>query len=383
MSRTVTFGIVGGHGATGRIVASELWKSCDGEILIGGGDLAEGKALAAEFDGRASAAHVDILGAHSLDDFCSRCSIVVNCAGPVMALQDCVAQAAFRGRCHYIDAAGMSFVKERLLPHRQEIEDLGLSFVVSAGWNPGISELLPVYADAQARAKMDTIESLTVYFSDSGEWSANALRDAVWYVRKSGLRSPGYFRKGEWTRAKLSETSRRVNLGEPVGPGRFVMVSLPELSEVGRRLNNYDVFTYTYLSGFRTIMATTLMALVPLPDGLSVRLFRNLFRRNRLPVDGFVVAQILGRSQGRRLALTAQIVYKERRDYRIHGLVLATVARTVSESNGVRAGIHFLADAVDPIAFMTELRKAGVDADRDPRTSSRMNAVPHKHSGYS
>ena len=36
MSRTVTFGIVGSYGATGTIVASELWKSCDGEILAGG-----------------------------------------------------------------------------------------------------------------------------------------------------------------------------------------------------------------------------------------------------------------------------------------------------------------------------------------------------------
>jgi hypothetical protein len=159
----------------------------------------------------------------------------------------------------------------------------------------------------------------------------------------------------------MSEASRRVDLGDPVGPGRFALYLTPELSEVGRRLNNYDVFAYAYLSGFRTIMAITLMALLPLPEALSVRLFRNVFRRNRLPVDGFVVAQILGRSQGRRLALTAQIIYKERRDYWIHGLVLATVARTISEGNGIRAGIHFLADAVDPIAFMTELRKARVE----------------------
>jgi len=41
--------------------------------------------------------------------------------------------------------------------------------------------------------------------------------------------------------------------------------------------------------------------------------------------------------------------------------VLATAARIVSEGEGVRAGVHFLADAVDPIAFMTELRKAGVE----------------------
>jgi len=360
MSRTVTFGIVGGYGATGRIVASELWRSCDGEILIGGRDLAKGKALAAEFDRRVTAAHLDILDAHSLDDFCSRCSTIVNCAGPVMALQDRVAQAAFRRRCHYIDAAGMSFVKERMLPHSREIQDLGLSFVVSAGWMPRISELLPVYADAKARAKMDTIESLTLYFGDSGEWSTNALRDGFWSIRQSGLRSPGYFRKGEWTRAKMSEAFRRVNLGNPVGAGRFAIFFTPELSEVGRRFNNYDVFIYSYLSGLRTALAATLMALV-LPEGLGVRLVRNVFRRNRLPVDGFVAAQILGRSQGRRLALTVQIVYRERRDYWIHGLALATVARIVSESKGVRAGVHFLADAVEPIAFMAELRKAGVE----------------------
>ena len=66
-----------------------------------------------------------------------------------------------------------------MLSHSREIEDLGLSFVVSAGWNPGISELLPVYAGARARDKMDLIESLTVYFGDSGEWSTNALRDGA------------------------------------------------------------------------------------------------------------------------------------------------------------------------------------------------------------
>jgi hypothetical protein len=86
---------------------------------------------------------------------------------------------------------------------------------------------------------MDTIESLTVYLGNSGEWSANALRDGFWYIHQSGLRSPGYFRKGEWTRAKMSEAFRQVNLGNPVGAGRFAIFLTPELSEVGRRLNSY------------------------------------------------------------------------------------------------------------------------------------------------
>jgi hypothetical protein len=255
----------------------------------------------------------------------------------------------------------MSSVKERMLSHSREIEDLGLSFVVSAGWNPGISELLPVYAGARARDKMDLIESLTVYFGDSGEWSTNALRDGASFIHQMGLRSPGYFRKGDWTRAKMSEAFCRVDLGDPIGPGRYVMFSLPELAELGRRLNDFDVFTYGYLSGYRTAVATTLMAMIPLPEVLGVRLLRNVFRRNRGRVDGFVAAQILGSSAGRRLALRVQIVYKERRDYWINAVALTTVARMISESHPVRPDVHFLADAVDPIAAMAELRKAGVE----------------------
>ena len=104
-----------------------------------------------------------------------------------MLLEDRVAQAARRMRCHYVDLAGLSVVKERLLSYNREITDLGLSFVISAGWMPGLTELLPVYAFTRAKAKMDAIESLNVYFSDSGEWSTNALRDGLWYLRWVGL----------------------------------------------------------------------------------------------------------------------------------------------------------------------------------------------------
>jgi short subunit dehydrogenase-like uncharacterized protein len=56
MNRALTFGIVGGYGATGRVVVSELWKSSEGKILIGGRDLAKGTALAKELGNRVSAA---------------------------------------------------------------------------------------------------------------------------------------------------------------------------------------------------------------------------------------------------------------------------------------------------------------------------------------
>jgi hypothetical protein len=361
MSQAVRFGIVGGYGATGSVVVSELWKSCPGEIRIGGRNLARGQALAATFDGRVLAAHLDVLDAPSLDRFCRECSIVVHCGGPVMRLEDRVAQAALRNRCHYVDLAGLLLVKERLLPHSREITDLGLSFVISAGWLPGLTELLPVFAHARARACMDAIESLTVYFGDSGDWSLAAFQDMASFLRRFGLRRPGYFRKGERAVVKMQQGSPRVDLGGRVGLRRFALQSLPEQDEIGRRLSDGEVTFCSYLPGIRVALAAALVALLPLPNGLGARLLRSAFRRTNLPVGGFVVARVLGSSQGRRLALTAEIIYDKNQEYWINGLVVATVARLLVEGKGVQPGVHFLSDAVDPIAFMTELRKGGVE----------------------
>ena len=355
-----TFGIVGGCGATGRAVAVELLKCSDGELLIGGRDPAKLKSVTAELGSRVSVERVDVLDAASLDEFCSRCCVIVNCAGPVMLLQDRVAQAAFRQHCHYVDAAGMGLVKERLLPNSQEIAALGLSFVVSAGWTPGLTELLPVYGYARAKSRMDSIESVKAYSSDSGEWSGSALRDGVAFIRRTGLAKPGYFHKGQWVRAKTWEASLRVDLGDPIGLRRFSLFSMPEFNDVGCLLTDCDFLPYAYLSGFRNAIAFLMIALLPLSEDSCVRLLRNMFRRNRLAVAGFVEVRVIGRSQGRAAGLKMRMTFDAGRDYWINAVALATVASMVSARQGVQFGVHYLSAAMDPIALMGRLRKAGV-----------------------
>jgi len=360
MSHRVAFGVIGGYGATGRNAVAELLRSTSGDILIGGRNEAKARAAATESDGRVSASRVDVLDPNSLNEFCCRCFVIVNCASPVMVLEDRVAQAAWQARCHYVDAASLLIVKDRMAPQSQTIKEAKLSFVMSAGWLPGMSELLPLYAHVLARTKMDAIESSTMYFGDTSDWSDNAFQEAAWLMRRLGQSRRGYFRKGEWVREGIFSAAREADLGNPIGRQRFYLFSNPELSEIGSRLNDCTLSAYACVPGLRTMVASSLISLFPISEKRAGRLLQNSFRKNRLPVGGFVVVQVQGSSQGRKRSLRVQLIYKDGKEYWINGVVPATVARMISDGQ-VQPGLNYLASAVDPLCFVAELRLAGVE----------------------
>jgi hypothetical protein len=178
-------------------------------------------------------------------------------------------------------------------------------------------------------------------------------------MRHSGSRWRGYFRCGEWVRVGVFKASRKVDLGTDIGVRRFFMSATPELSEIGVRLNDCSFAAYACVPGPRIALAGALIAVLPLSDHLGAGLLRNGFRKDHLPMGGFVVCRVLGHSQGRQSTLTAQTVYEEARAYWITGLVAATAARMISEGKAVRRGVNFLVSAVDPSEFIRELQKAG------------------------
>jgi len=359
MNRFATFGVIGGSGSTGKAVAKELRCSTNKSILIGGRNLANSEAVAADL-GAVSAVRVDVRDPRSLKEFCGRCSVVVNCGGPVSELQDLVAQAALRTRSHYVDVAGLTLVREGMMPHDQELSDLGLACVISAGWLPGMTELLPAYSLAMSKTRMDAIHSVSIHSGDSGEWSSSAIRDIVWYLSKFGRRRPRYIRNGEWVRAKLPEVLTEKDVGNPIGRCLFSMSCLPEMAELMGRLKTCDGRAYTYLPSRRTAVVASLIALLPLPTDFAIRRMRPALLAESLPVGGFSVVQIQGRGAAREVCHRYQVTFKRGREYWMNAVVAATVARLISEGGAVKAGVHFLTDAVDPVSLMKELPKVEV-----------------------
>ena len=54
------------------------------------------------------------------------------------------------------------------------------------------------------------------------------------------------------------------------------------------------------------------------------------------------------------------MTFERGREYWMNAVVASTVARLINEDGAVKRGVHFLTDAVNPVTFMEELRKAGV-----------------------
>ncbi len=87
MNSSATFGVIGGSGNTGKAVVKELCGSTDRAILIGGRNLAKLEAVAAELGTGVSAIQLDVRDPRSLEEFCARCSVVVNCGRPGVSFE--------------------------------------------------------------------------------------------------------------------------------------------------------------------------------------------------------------------------------------------------------------------------------------------------------
>ena len=160
-------GVIGGTGEIGYGIVRFLSKNIDAKIIIGSrrykDDSIYGETIAH--------VNLDIWKGDELDQFCSRCSIIVNTTGPSFKVFDRVAIFALKHSCHYIDVGGydnlVSSLEER---YKNEFLAKELSFVIGAGWMPGISGIFPQYI-AKKYYNNTGIRKFKLYFGAVDHWS--------------------------------------------------------------------------------------------------------------------------------------------------------------------------------------------------------------------
>ncbi|MBW6409612.1 saccharopine dehydrogenase NADP-binding domain-containing protein [Clostridium weizhouense] len=157
-------GILGYEGSVGRIAMNLLKES----YTIRGGQRSFPKNK--EYNVDFQWMKVDAYDEDSLDNFCSGCEVILNCAGPSYCIGDRVATAAQKAGAYYVDVFGGDFLEKSLIEKNYNKKG---TFIISAGNFPGLSAIIPCWLANQC---FENVEKLEIFSGgiEKSTWSACA-----------------------------------------------------------------------------------------------------------------------------------------------------------------------------------------------------------------
>lgn len=179
-------GVIGAGGAVGRAAASQLLAWRDLDVRLAGR--------------RGALVDVDVDDAGALARFVGGCAVIVNCAGPAIAIGDRVARAAFAAGADYVDAADHGALAAALADRPQ-----ARIAAIGAGFLPGLSALLPRLLAAEHPGRR---RQLVGWCGGLGRFTPTAALDYL-----AGLTSGGA--------AKWQDGRRSTSAVPPTAPAAF------------------------------------------------------------------------------------------------------------------------------------------------------------------
>ena len=346
-------GVIGGTGRVGRECLRYLHENTAFGLLIGGRKPPR-EALPGSF------LSVDVFDEASLARFCGQCSLVINCAGPASAVRERVAAAALAGGCHYVDPGGYTPLFPILSSRRPEIRAKRLTFLLTLGILPGLSELFPVYV---GRTCFDQVEGFEYACVGRDRWTFPSAWDIAWGVGNIGNgEAPVYYEQGVRRQAGLLASGRRMDLPAPVGRHTVFRLMRDDLQRFVEESGISEAHVYGNNWGRWVTLATVLVRLAGWYGterrlAQSARLIMRaaeLDMRGRKP--GFMLhLRMRGTLRGQPRSVVRTLFLED--TYRATGLCAAIGARLAAE--GMEPDVFRAAQMPDTQAFMRHFLAQG------------------------
>ncbi|MBU5228212.1 saccharopine dehydrogenase NADP-binding domain-containing protein [Clostridium senegalense] len=186
-------GILGATGVVGIGAVKTILKLNKYDVLLGYRNLEKIKSLYKDMISEDQYMKVEINNEDLVDNFCDRCDLVVNCAGPSNLISIKVAKSCIKKNVNYLDVSGNKALYDYIKEKQSEIIKKKLLFIISAGIYPGLSEIYPAYI---SESIFDKVDKLEIYFNHKGEMSFNAAYDFVCGIEENSGQGMMYCRDG-------------------------------------------------------------------------------------------------------------------------------------------------------------------------------------------
>jgi NAD(P)-dependent dehydrogenase (short-subunit alcohol dehydrogenase family) len=338
-------GVVGGYGDVGAPACRRL-AAAGFRVRIGGRNGAAARELADALG--ADHRRVDWTDPSTVEDFAAGCEVLLNCSGPSYLIGDRLARAAIRVGADYVDAAGDDSL-HGVLDHTQ-LAASGRTAVLSAGLRPGLTGIVP----HALTVGFETAE-LTVSFGLRDRFTATAAADYLHVLREGATRPLAAWRDGPCDGVLTRYTAADL----PFFPGEATVTPLlsPEDERVARTLGLRRGEWYSVVGGAHVREAFDRVHALGTEAAVEM-----LCRASRLDLSGRAPAvTIVVRTQGSLAGVPAceTTVVSGAGNAEVTGAVAAYTVLAVVRAE-VPPGLHYAADALDPVRALEWLQADGV-----------------------
>lgn len=353
-------GIVGAYGATGAVVARTFAAQRSRPLLLAGRNQQKLDELAASIGGDVATAAVDVMDERALAAACRDCHVVINCAGPASVILDRVGQAALEAGAHYIDPGPDERVFQNLSARDPEIRAKGLTFLLGAGYVPGLSELLLRAIYEVHQGKTNRAYRVHLVVADHNDWSVNGFVD----ILERACRHPpqvGVYEGGVFKSKSMLTAWVRTRLPGQAHPELLIPIRWQEIESYVAARRPARAAVYIPMEPAIYFIGRLFARVAPNRLDIAARIAQALFRykSKRKGSGGILFAEASGRNGHEPLRWMIEV--PEGRHYQRTGQVAALAADLVADGTIAPRGVHYLAHAVDPHDFIIRLFPWGVE----------------------
>ena len=349
--------ILGGYGATERLLAKHLLAQTRHKIIIAGRHLDKAQAFADSLhNARATAGQVDAADAVSLKQALQRADLIL-VAAPTTHHTGMVLRAALDAGVDYLDVQYSDLKLDALRAHEKEIRQKKLCFVTEAGYHPGLPSAMIRFA----ASKLEGIESARV----AGYLNMGNLQytEAVDELMEGFIHYQAQvYENGAWTKPG-SWDARKFDFGEEIGRRTCYSMFFEELRcipEMYPTLKN----TGFYISGSNLLADLILTPIIML--GLKIAPKRGIrplgkltwwaMGKSKPPYRVVLKVEGTGQLNGRQAQIDASIEHEDG-----YKLTAIPVVAFLLQYNQIRQpGLHMMGHLAEPDRLFNDMERMGV-----------------------
>ena len=362
--------VLGGYGASGRILSELLLQDPQFNVTIAGRDLQRAERLAAllsvRHGGRVSARAVDAARMESVGPAAEAADLVVVASTTAVHTQT-VARAALRAGADYYDILYSPAKLGVLRTMAEDIRREGCRFISDGGFHPG----LPAVLVRQAAAHFDELHTAVVGSVIQQDWrSAEPSLDTVGELLDMIVESDAaLFEQGRWRRPGMRDAMlrRRMRFGAPLGARACYAMALEELLPLPTLIPSLRS-TGFFVGGFNPMVDWGVIPLAVLGRRFAPQRSRNwlgrllaagLRRGSHPPYRTVLKLEATGVSAGRAHAGELEVAHAD--GYYLTAACAAACIAQLVDGTIHEPGVWLQGLAVVPGRMLADLRAYGVE----------------------